>query len=551
MVADSNPTTTRPDDLLGWIDSASASSRALHCARADWSWQRHSYAELAALAIAAATGLRAAGLRRNDVVALVAPPGADLIAALFGTLLAGGTASIVAPPRAFQNPLEYEGHLRHVLATAEPRLLLTTEDLHPTLVAVPGVDVPVITTRALVAAAQGDGARPDVARADLALLQFTAGSSGRVRGVRVSPAALAANVAAIRRWLAWSQADAAAFWIPPYHDMGLIGGLFAPLASRCDLWLMTPEQFVRRPLEYLLCLGQRGAALTALPTFGLDYMVRRVRPEGLSACDFSHVKGIIVGAEPVDAASLRKFQTLLEPFGLPREALLPAYGLAEATLAVTGLSLGQRWTTCAPDTGGPALVGCGPPLPDVTIAIIDEAGHVVPDGQVGEIVVRSPSLAQGYHLAGEVSSLTSFEPDGLHSGDAGFARDGQLFPIGRLGDSLKIRGCTLFAERLEAELLAFGHARERNAVLLGMRDGNPAVVWISERGHARGAADALALNAARECLVRLAEGADVNLILVKKGSIARTSSGKPRRRFLWNALVAGFWQNDAVKSIKD
>lgn len=520
--------------LLGWLEQGSAPQPVLHCAGSDWRWQRHDHAALAQRVRAAAAGLRVAGLRRHDVVTLIAPPGADFVAGLFGTLLAAGTASIVAPPRAFQNASEYEEHLRHVLATAAPRWLVTTDELRPSLATIAGVRVPLITVDELLAAGGAGEPGLPVELAHLALLQFTAGSSGRVRGVRVSYAALAANVMAIQRWLAWSGADAAAFWIPHYHDMGLIGGLFAPLASRCDLWLMSPEQFVRRPLEYLRCLGQRGARLTALPTFGLDYIVRRVRPEQLEGCDFSQVKGLIVGAELVDAASLTRFQALLEPFGLPRAALLPAYGLAEATLAVTGVPLSTRWSLAAPSHGGRAVVGCGPALAGLDVAITGDDGQALPEGEVGEIVVRGTSLAAGYHVGGDVDALTSFDEGSLRSGDAGFMRAGQLFPIGRLGDSLKIRGRTLFAELLESELFALGQARERNAVLLGMRDGRPTVVWIHEGGAGR---DEVAEAQARARLARLAEGAEVTLLVVNRGTIARTSSGKPRRRFLWNALA--------------
>jgi acyl-CoA synthetase (AMP-forming)/AMP-acid ligase II len=537
LVADSNSSITPADVLLGWLDVAAGATPSVHCAGADWSWQAWEHAELARLARATAAGLHAARLRRNDVVALIAPPGAHFVAGLFGTLLAGGTASIVAPPRAFQNAAEYDEHLKHVLATATPRLLITTEELRSALPASSALALPLVTIEALIDSGLAAPTPAGRVLADLALLQFTAGSSGRVRGVRVPYAALAANVTAIRRWLAWSQADAAAFWIPHYHDMGLIGGLFAPLASRCELWLMTPEQFVRRPLEYLRCFGQRGARLTALPTFGLDYVVRRLRPEHLRGCDFSAVKGLIIGAELVDAASLARFQALLEPFGLPPTALLPAYGLAEATLAVTGVPLGQRWSAHAPATGGPAVVGCGPALPGLEITIIDDDGIALPEGEPGEIVVRGPSLAAGYHVHGDSDSLTCFDAHGLRSGDAGFVRAGQLFPLGRLGDSLKIRGRTLYAELLEAELHALGHAREHNAVLLGIRAGRPLVVWISERSGNAEPADAERQARARVRLAHLTEGAELNLLAVNKGTIARTSSGKPRRRFLWNALA--------------
>ncbi|MDP9105526.1 MAG: AMP-binding protein, partial [Candidatus Eremiobacteraeota bacterium] len=424
----------------------------------------------------------------------------------------------------------YDAHLAHVVATVTPRMILTCDELAPGLSAVAGPALPVVTVEDLSAGSFG-ATPPAAERADLALLQFTAGSSGRVRAVRVSYDALERNVAAIRTWLRWTHRDTSAFWVPHYHDMGLIGGLIAPLTSRCDVWLLTPEQFVRRPVEYLRCFGERGANLTALPAFGLDYVTRRVKPEQLDGMDFSGVRGFIVGAEPIDPAVLTRFADLLAPFGLRPGTLLPAYGLAEATLAVTGLSPGDAWTARAPASGGSAVVGCGRPLGDARVDVVDEAGQPVEPGCTGEIVVSGGSLASGYEGAEIPGSLTAFEPPLLRSGDAGFFRDGQLFPIGRLGDGIKIRGRMLFAETLERELCDLGYSRRDGTVVLGVRAGRPVVVWIAERLQAGGPGEGLAV------LARLAEHADVVLVETGHGAIARTSSGKPRRRLLWDAFL--------------
>jgi acyl-CoA synthetase (AMP-forming)/AMP-acid ligase II len=314
--------------------------------------------------------------------------------------------------------------------------------------------------------------------------------------------------------------------------MGLIGGLFAPLVSRCNLWLLTPELFVRSPREYLRCFGERGARLTALPAFGLDYIVRRVRAGDLVGMDFSKVRGFVVGAEPIAAATLSRFHDLLAPFGLRSGTLLPAYGLAEATLAVSAVAPGEMWTTRPAPSSAAPLVGCGAPLEGIEIEIVDDANRPVPEGELGEIVVRGASVTEGYHSDHSSESLTSFEAGALRTGDAGFQIGGQLFPVGRLGDSIKIRGRAVFAELLEGELQKLGHRREHNTVVLGVRDGCPAVVWISE--HAGSAtADAV------KVLSRLAEGAAVTLIRARRGAIPRTSSGKPCRKRLWNSYVHG------------
>jgi acyl-CoA synthetase (AMP-forming)/AMP-acid ligase II len=518
-------------DPFLWISHPPAAGVALHFASASWSWQRHTYESLARLTLQMADGFLHFGIRRNDVVVIVLPGGSEFVAALFGSMLAGAIPSVVAPPRAFQSGAAYDSHLCNVLETASPRLVLTSAELVPSVVSVPGTKTEVITADELVNAGASGSATPRPARADLALLQFTAGSSGQVRGVRVSYKALEANVAAIRSWLDWSSHDSAAFWVPHYHDMGLIGGLIAPMASQCDVWLLSPEQFVRRPLEYLRCFGERGARLTALPAFGLEYMTRRIRQADLHGMDFSAVKGFVVGAELIDPATLTRFRDLLLPFGLPPNALLPAYGLAEATLAVTGVPLGQTWTARSPSSGAAPVVGCGRPLGETEVAIVGEDAKPLPEAQIGEIVIHGTSVASGYNSPQSSSSLTIFAEGVLRSGDAGFVVGGELFPVGRLGDSIKIRGRSLFAELLETELTKAGYPREHNSVVLGMRDGSPAVVWISERLGGRDPREAVTL------LSRLTEGAAVLLIQAARGAIPRTSSGKPRRRMLWNAFI--------------
>lgn len=518
-------------DILGWIDDPPATDRAVYLASATWDWQRCTYAQLAGLTQQMADGLSRVGVRHNDIVVVISPASIQLVAALFGVMLAGGTPAVVAPPRAFQRSFDYHSHLRQVLATAAPRVVLASADLAAELTTAAGPDAPLRTIEDTLLAGASGSPRQRTPRADLALLQFTGGSSGAARGVRVPFTALASNVAAIRRWLDWSAVDAAAFWVPHYHDMGLIGGLITPLASRCALWLLTPEQFIRRPLEYLRCLGQRGARLTAMPAFGLDYITRRVRHADLEGMDFSAVKAVTIGAEPIDPAALGRFVELLEPFGLRPGTLLPAYGLAEATLAVTGVPPGQPWSARAATHGGTRVVGCGPGLWGVEIAIHDQHGQRVPDGELGEIVIRGPSIASGYQAGDSSESLTVFDHDTLRTGDAGFQAHGQLFPIGRLGDSLKIRSLPLFAELLEGELSTLGHPREHNTVLLGIEAGRPIVVWVSERLGPADPTDSVKM------LSRVAEAENVVLIRTRRGAIPRTSSGKPRRRTLWNEFV--------------
>ena len=515
-------------NLFRWIDEPIDAEQPVRFASSDAEWRTFSYGQLAARAASAASALHELGIRRSAVVAIVAPQGPDFLASLFGVLRIGAIPLPIAPLRAFENARAYQHHLCGIAEVTQPRMLLAPAALAESVGVLAERGIAIVTIESLVSGG-GDAVAASAAHdTDLAMLQCTSGSSGRVRAVRVSYGALTANVEAIRRWLEWRDVDAAAFWIPPYHDMGLIGGVFAPLVSGCALWFLTPEQFVRRPLQYVDCFGRHAARLTAIPAFGLDYICRRIRPQDLAGSDFSSVKGFIIGAEPIRPATLTRFASLLEPFGLRSGTLLPAYGLAEATLAVTGLPLGKRWSTAVPTDGTTPVIGCGGPLGDVDVTIVDETGQPVSEGVVGQVVVRGTSISSGY-LGGAAESKSTFTDRGLHTGDAGFVRDGQLFPLGRLGDSIKLRGRPLFAEALEGELRRLGHDGERNAVLLGLSDGRPTVVWITENAQdPRAGLDALA---------RMSEGADLVAVVVRRGAIPRTSSGKPRRHVLWNAFV--------------
>jgi len=534
--------------LLSWLEDPS-DDRGIRFAGNGDEWDFWSYSSLADSTVRVASGLRALGVGHDDVVSIVLPSGPGFVAALFGTMFAGAVPSPLAPPMAFQDLAVYDDHVAGVLRTARPRLVVTDLALKDPIDRLARhADVASVTTIDEVLGSGSDGAGP-ARPADLALLQFTSGSSGRARGVRITFDALEANVGGIREWLRMTTEDATATWLPVHHDMGLIGCLLTPVVNGSDVWLLQPEQFVHSPVRYLRCFGESGARLTAMPAFGLAYIARRVRPAALEGFDFSRWRAVIVGAERLDADVFGQFHGLLAPFGLRRSAILPAYGLAEATLAVTGLPLFQGWRSVAVRPGsvatgdaiaradgvtdGNAVVGCGQPLTGVTVAVVDEAGQALPDGHVGEIVVRAPSVASGYLSGEESSSLTAIEAGRLATGDAGFRLDGELYVLGRLGDSLKVRGRAVFAEDVEAALATAGLPGHRLAVALGIRDGRPTAVAVLEHPQSGWA------ELAEQVVRRRTEGALVVVAPVPRGAIARTSSGKPKRRLLWHSFVGG------------
>jgi acyl-CoA synthetase (AMP-forming)/AMP-acid ligase II len=541
--------------LLEWLQAPNECG--VNVAEGENGWVRYGYRDLAVEVRRFAAGLIATGAPRGAVVSLLTDEPKRFIVAFMGTLAAGMAPSPLAPPRSLRGTDRYLAHLAGVFAVAAPSIVVADEEMRGHAEAALGA----AGHRALILPPDPDPAiEPLDAPIEcdagmLALLQFTSGSSGAPKGVRVTWRNLTANTRAMRDWLGWRTDDVVATWLPLHHDMGLLGGMITPIISGSELWIMTPVQFIRSPQRWLDCFGRHGATLTTAPSFGYAYCARRVGPEQLAGSDYSRWRVAVLGAERIDPVALYDFCRLVRPFGFGERALTGAYGLAESTLAVTGTAPGAGSPLLRPaaangEFGTPVgcagrgvlgadradanwLAGCGAPLLGQAVRILDEDGRPVPDGVFGEIAVSGPSVAEGYLEAGGV--ITPFAADGLRTGDGGFVQDGQLYVVGRVADSLKVRGAMLFAEDLEARLAQPEVlARRPAAVLLGRFDGRDHAVLLVEDGSSEAWLDSAVST------LRAFAGAEMNIVVFhgKRGAIDRTSSGKPRRRVLWRRLTA-------------
>ncbi|GAA2573727.1 AMP-binding protein [Actinomadura fulvescens] len=561
--------------LLDWLE-APDESHGIRLALPGGGWRFHSYAGLATDVRRLAAFLRDRRVPAGTPVSLMLSNPLDFAAGFAGCLLAGLTPSPIATPLTFGGRAQYAEHVAGVLRVARPSLVLADGELYDVaaeaaqaagfedaLVRLPEpADLPEPDDAPAPASASGPAslgasgpARLGGSRPDLALLQFTSGSSGRPKGVRVTWDNLDENITALRAWSRWGPGDSFASWLPLYHDMGLIGGLLTPLVSQADLWLMTPDQFIRSPLRWLECFGSLGATMTTAPTFGYAYTHRRVREQDIAEMDFSGWRVAICGAERVDAGELAEFTALLRPRGFRSEALMPAYGLAEGTLGVTGVEpdvsspvvrLGERALTPGEPVrvaetatlgvdrvkGAGWLTACGPEMRGVRVRIVDEEGVPVPEGSFGEIQIGGSSVAPGYAT---VDGTIDFDQDGWSTGDSGFRLDGHLYVVGRIGDSLKVRGRRVHAEDLEAELARVdGISAGRCAVVFGSHHAVDVAAAVVESSGEGWLEDTVArLRAATSDSVAIA------VFKGRRGTIPRTSSGKTRRRFLWNALRTG------------
>jgi acyl-CoA synthetase (AMP-forming)/AMP-acid ligase II len=538
--------------LEDWLLSP-RTDRGMHVAEPDGSWTYRSYHELACRVHGTAELLRDNRITPGSTVLVLLSRPDQFFGGLFGVLAAGCTPSPVATPLTFGSAARYSEHLRTLARVSGGAAVLTEKVLEPVVRHAFANETPaVIVMGGTLAWSDHDSSIETFP--DRALLQFTSGSSGFPKGVALTRDNLCANLGAMRRWLRLAPNECHVSWMPHYHDFGLITMLESILFQR-ELWTMAPYEFIRDPARWLRCISDQHAELAAGPSFGFAHAARKVSPESLAGADFSNWRVASLAGERIDPAAVAEFTRLAEPFGFRPAALAAAYGMAEATVVVGGAipgngSIVRRVESAALRVGepvrlGPAvplgsdlpaegiwLTGCGGPVDGVTVEIVDDNGDLVPDGCVGEIRIRGASVVSGY--LGQDSDR--FGPEGLRTGDSGVLADGELFVIGRIGDSMKVHGKAVHAEDLEFEIAAeLGVTQNRVAVLLGTHDAVDLAVVIVP----------IAMNDAQVgrvvTLVRARTAESVVTAVLRCGgaAIERTSSGKPRRRVMWNAVVAG------------
>lgn len=485
---------------------------------------------------------------------LLYPPGLAYIEAFFACLYAGLIAVPAYPPA--RHHLE---RLRSIVQDAAPSLVLTTAVLQAQLAERAALewrrpDLRWHTTDAIDADAADAWLRLAIEPERLAFLQYTSGSTGDPKGVMVSHRNLIANQEAIRSAFSHTEASTVVGWLPFYHDMGLIGNILQPLYVGATAVLMPSMAFLERPERWLRAISRYRAHTSGGPNFAYELCARAITHEAVADLDLSHWQVAFNGAEPVRAVTLERFATRFATVGFRREALFPCYGLAEATLFVTGprrgsgpvvqhfdqnrLSAGQ---VVAATDAGQELVGCGLPWGGQEVAIVDPESRLrcLP-ARLGEIWVRGPSVAQGYWQRPEPSdeifdAWTADTQDGpwLRTGDLGFITDGQLFLTGRLQDLIILRGRNYYPQDLEVAIeQAIADLRPGACAAFAVeRDGGAELVVVAEvRRHRLRRQGATALFTAMRAAVAAVSDAPLNeLLLVLPGALPKTSSGKLRR----------------------
>ncbi len=530
-------------DILRWRSEHQSDERAFSFVSDGDSGQvAITYAELDSRARGVAVALQACGAR-GDRALLIYPPGLDFVVALFGCLYAGW----IAVPAAMPTTSERRSRLHAIARDALPTVGLTGSAVRAR------VEQELTALRWLATDELQSSSGEDWRDAHLALdhpaiLQYTSGSTESPRGVVLSHGNLAHNTRQIARRFEIDPSSRGVIWLPPFHDMGLIGGILQGIQGGFPITLMSPMAFVRRPARWLETISRERATISGGPNFAYDLCVERVTPRERTGLDLSCWEVAFNGAEPVRAETLERFADAFAGSGFRREAFYPCYGLAEATLMVSGGKKSAAPTVLTLDDGA-RLVSCGAVIDEHDLRIVEPASCVeVSPGQVGEAWVRGPSVAQGYwgqltltmhtfsgHLAG------AGEGPFLRTGDLGFLHDGELYVTGRSKSLLVVAGRNLHAEDIE-NTVARSHQQGWPGGVAAVSvddDGRERLVVLQEVS-TRSEADldhivhAIRLRVAEQHQVPVS-----TIVLLRPGALPRTSSGKPRRHACRDAVLEG------------
>jgi 1-acyl-sn-glycerol-3-phosphate acyltransferase len=478
----------------------------------------------------------------------------------FAALLIGAVPVPLYPPIRAEDLVAYARRQQGILHNAGARLLVTFAEAER-LATLMKAQVPSLEGVRTVDRLRGDGAPPNVERLgtdDPALIQYTSGSTGDPKGVLLTHGNLLANVRAIGEAFKIRGDDVAVSWLPLYHDMGLIGLWLGALYFGAPVALMSPLAFLSRPSRWLWSLHAHRGTISAAPNFAFDLCARKIADAEIEGLDLSHWRIAVNGSEAVSPDTIDRFTRRFAPYGFRADAMCPAYGLAESSVALTLSPLHraprvddvarepfERARKIRPASIGDLralrFVSCGPPLSQHQVRIADRHDRPVGEREEGRIHFRGPSVTRGYFSNAEATQA-AFHDGWMDSGDLGYQADGELFITGREKDLIIQGGRNLCAEELETLTSRVQGIRAGSVAAFGAPDpttGTERVVVVAEtRERDRGRRAALE-RAVRDALVTgVGTPADVVLI-VDPHTVLKTSSGKIRRRAMRNAYLAG------------
>ncbi|MBN2158694.1 MAG: fatty acyl-AMP ligase [Spirochaetes bacterium] len=495
------------------------------------------------------------GLKQDDKVVVMLPTGAHFAYIYFGILLAGGVPVPVSQPAGTSNLGKYLDNLKHIIHDCEARYFITYEKIKVIAASLMNISdlvsgflfddeifanpVPVENHKPL----------PVVKPDDLALIQYTSGTTGKPKGVMLSHRNLLHNIHGIGVASEMTPDDVGISWLPMYHDMGLIGGFLSTLYWHISMVLMAPEAFIFKPVWWLENISKYRVTMGVAPNFGYHYCVTRIDDASSHRLDLSAWRLALNGAEPIDRNTLTKFLEKFGPRGLRDDIFLPVYGMAENSLAATFPSLKnttvvRRFNREKIETEDIAvdsnsenskeyidLVSVGYPLVGQEVRIANENGETLHEREIGEILVKSPSLMSGYYENPE-ATREALKNGWLHTGDMGFILDGLLFISGRKKEMIIKRGKNIYPYDIERIASTVAGVRLGCCAAFDVHnenEGTEDLVLVCETCiKENDDLDRLKRDIHAEVLAKLGIAPD-DIMLVPKGTIPKTTSGKVQR----------------------
>ena len=499
--------------------------------------------------------LKETGIGSGDVVILILPHGLDLIYAYFGTILNGSIPSIMPSLTEKLIPEKYRKDFKSLIEISKPSALITFSDFEEEIEFLETYES---SLKSVIISNEldfnHDAARKLLDHAglmrldnDIALLQHSSGTTGLQKGVALSHKSVFNQLESYQAALEIKKDDVIVSWLPLYHDMGLIAGFLLPMLYGIPLVLISPFDWVKAPYKLMQAISKYKGTLCWLPNFAYNFCSKKIRDRDLSDVDLSSLRAVINCSEPMRFSSHEMFLDKFRPFGLQEKSLATSYAMAENVFAVTQGGIDQSITYDEVDLisfqeenvaipvkpGGKSviMVSAGRPIPNVEVKIINSSGIFLHEREIGEIVIRSNCMLDGYYNRDEVTRK-SFIEGWFKTGDFGYIADSEIYISGRKKDLIIVGGKNIYPKDLETIAMEINGVHPGRVVAFGVYNelkGTEDVVIIAEiedefMDKKASISEDIRMRVTRESAIALR-----NILLVDKKWLIKTSSGKIAR----------------------
>ncbi|KTD43378.1 AMP-binding protein [Legionella quateirensis] len=517
-----------------------------------------SYAQLLKEAEYIAQGLNNKGIKQGDTVAIMLPTSAEFFYAFCGVLLSGAIPVPIYPPFRPDRIEEYTRREARILHNAEVRILITFSEA-ATLSKILSSFVPSlkeVTTLNQLKMTTGSMPMLDLDPQSPVLIQYTSGSTGDPKGVLINHNNMLSNIRAIGKAIPVQRTDAVVSWLPLYHDMGLMSWLGA-MYFGVPITILSPLTFLTRPERWLWALHYHRATLSGGPNFAYELCIKKINPEDIEGLDLSSWRFAFNGAEALNPKTMERFSKKFSPYGFKLESFAPVYGLAEATVGLTFplkrrkplidrvqrdvFEQTNKAIPASQNEGALNFVGCGVPLINHEVRIVDADDNEVEERSVGSIQFKGPSAMQGY-FNNLQATQKAYHQGWWDTGDLGYLADKELFITGRKKDLIIKAGRNLYPEEIEEIVNLIPNIRKGCVIAFGVNDqsnGTEQLIVVAETNeHKKETQIALRAAIIDKMAIELGIVPD-HIVLVPPKTVPKTSSGKLQRSACKQAFIQG------------